>query len=66
MALKAYVNGKREKSPRKSGDTLRFELELALPTDDSTNEFSYAHLVADAENKVHTGRHTAEGYFDFQ
>ena len=53
MALEAYVNGQRKKSPEKSNDTLRFELELAPPTDESTNEFSYAHLVADAQRKVH-------------
>ncbi len=60
MALEAYVNGKREKSAGKSGDTLRFEVELALPTDDSTNEFSYARLVADALGKVHSRRYRGQ------
>ena len=53
MALEAYVNGQKKKSAGENGDTLRFELELALPTDEGTNEFSYGHLVADALKKVY-------------
>ena len=50
MALEASINGQK---PKKKGQTLRFELELAPPNDDSTNEFSYAHLKDDALTKVH-------------
>lgn len=30
-------------------DTLRFDLDLAPPTDDKTNEFSYVHLMKERE-----------------
>lgn len=30
-------------------DTLRFDVDLAPPTDDTTNEFSYAHLLKERE-----------------
>ena len=46
------MNGQKKESPKKSGSTLRFELELTSQTDESTNEFSYAHLVEDALKKV--------------
>lgn len=52
MALEAYINGQKTTPSKKRGDTLRFELELVSPTDDSTNEFSYALLVDDALKKV--------------
>ena len=48
------MNGQKKKSAGNSGATLRFELEIASQTDDSTNEFSYAHLVEDALKKVLT------------
>lgn len=32
--------------------TLRFDLELAPPNDQTTNEFSYVHLVREKEAKV--------------
>ena len=36
-------------------ETLRFELELAPPTDGSTNEWSYVRLVDDTLKKVKFG-----------
>jgi hypothetical protein len=47
------MNGKKKTDGKKVGVTIRFELELAPPTDDNTNEFSYVHLVMkDKEPKV--------------
>ena len=48
------MNGQKKKSAGNSGATLRFELEIASQTDDSSNEFSYAYLVEDALKKVLT------------
>lgn len=45
MALEAFINGDKQKTGKKRGRTLRFELELTLPTEESTNEFSYEDLV---------------------
>ena len=49
MALEAFINGDKAK---KRGRTWRFELELAPPTEESTNEFSYAELVDRELKKV--------------
>lgn len=43
------VNGGKKLEGRDVGATLRFDLDLAPPTDDFTNEFSYIHLVKDAQ-----------------
>ncbi len=34
------------------GVTIRLQLDLAPPTDENTNEFSYVHLVKEKEAKV--------------
>lgn len=47
----SMVRGKKTEG-KEGGATIRFELELAPPTDDTTNEFSYVHLVKDKETKV--------------
>ena len=52
MALEAVINGDRQTKGRKRGRSLRFELKLAPPTEDSTNEFSYVELVENAQEKV--------------
>lgn len=52
MALEAFINGDKQKTGKKRGRTLRFQLELALPTEESTNEFSYAELVDEELKKV--------------
>lgn len=52
MALEAVINGDRQPKGRKRGRTLRFELKLAPPTEDSTNEFSYVELVENTQEKV--------------
>lgn len=52
MELEAFINGDKQKKDKKRGRTLRFELELAPPTEDSTNEFSYTDLVEEEERKV--------------
>jgi ubinuclein len=51
MALEAFINGDKHKEPRKRGRTLRFDLELAPPTEESTNEFSYTELVEGDKRK---------------
>ena len=53
MALDTFINGERKQTAKKRGETLRFELELAPPTEETTNELSYAQLVDDALKKVH-------------
>ena len=52
MALEAFVNGKKKKTDTKVGETLRFELELALSSDEKTNEFFYPQLVEERTEKV--------------
>lgn len=52
MALEAFINGDKQKTGKKRGRTLRFELELTLPTEESTNEFSYEDLVDGELRKV--------------
>lgn len=52
MALEAFMNGDKQKKTRKRGRTLRFELELSPPTEESTNEFSYTDLVEGEQRKV--------------
>ena len=52
MALEAYVNGQRKKAPEKKGVTIRLELELRAPNEESTNEYSYTQLVEEAAGKV--------------
>lgn len=47
------MSGEKKLEGKKVGATLRFDLELAPPTDDTTtNEFSYVHLVKEREAKV--------------
>lgn len=53
MALDTFINGERKQTAKKRGETLRFELELAPPTEETTNEWSYVQLVDDALKKVH-------------
>lgn len=56
MTSEVSMNGGKKKTElgKKAGGpvTIRFELELAPPTDDTTNEFSYVHLLKDRETKV--------------
>lgn len=52
MELEAVVNGHKKKTGDKLGETLRFDLELASPTEESTNEFSYERLLAKKRKKV--------------
>ena len=58
MALEDRINGDKPKGPRKRGRTLRFDLELAPSTEESTNEFSYTELVDGDERKVTPGYFT--------
>ena len=53
MALDTFINGERKQTAKKRGKTLRFELELAPSTEETTNEWSYVQLVDDALKKVH-------------
>ena len=54
MALDTFINGERKQTAKKRGETVRFELELAPPTEETTiNEWSYVQLVDDALKKVH-------------
>ena len=52
MALEAVVNGKKKKKDRKVGETLRFELDLVLSSDEQSNEFFYPTLVEKLTEKV--------------
>ena len=52
MALEACVNGKKKKTDRKMGETLRFELDLVQSSDEQTNEFFYPQLVEGRTEKV--------------
>lgn len=52
MALEAFINGDKRKRAKQRGRTLRFDLELAPPTEEFTNEFSYTELVEGEERKV--------------
>ena len=52
MALEACINGDKQKTAKKRGRTVRFELELVPPTEESTNEFSYTDLVDGQQRKV--------------
>ena len=52
MALEAFINGDKLKADKKRRRTLRFELELARPTEETTNEFSFTELVERAQRKV--------------
>ena len=54
MALDVSVNGDRKKLSDKVGETLRFDLELDSPTDDTFSEFSYLQLVRTRKKKVLT------------
>ena len=45
MSLEAFVNGQKAKTKEVNGATVRLDLKLANPTDEATNEFSYAELV---------------------
>ena len=56
MALEAVIIGDKQKKAKKRGRTLRFELKLAPPTEEATNEFFYNELVEDAK-KVPSIRH---------
>ena len=49
MTSQVSVNGAKKLEGRDGGATLRFDLQLAPPTDEDTNEFSYIHLVKDAQ-----------------
>lgn len=53
MALDTFINGERKQTAKKRGETLRFELELAPSTEETTNELFYVQLVDDALKKVH-------------
>ena len=53
MALDTFINGERKQTAKKRGETLRFELELAPPTEETTNEWSYEQLVDEKLKKVH-------------
>lgn len=52
MTSKVTMNEKRKADGKNKSVTIRFELELAPPTDDSTNEFSYVHLLKERQNVV--------------
>ena len=52
MALETVINGDKQKAGKKRGRTLRFDLDLVPPTEESTNEFSYTDLVEGGERKV--------------
>ena len=52
MALEAVVNGKKKKTARKVGETLRFELDLVLSSDEQSNEFFYPTLLEERTEKV--------------
>jgi hypothetical protein len=52
MALEAFINGDKQKTAKKRGRTLRFELELVPSTEEFTNEFSYTDLVDGEVRKV--------------
>ena len=58
MALEAFINGDKQKRAKKRGRTLRFDLELAPPTEASTNEFSYTELAEGEQRKVRQGSFT--------
>lgn len=45
MSLEAFVNGQKAKTKEGNGASVRFDLKLDDPTDQVTNEFSYAELV---------------------
>lgn len=52
MTSQVAMNGEKKLEGKKVGVTLRFDLNLAPPTDGSTNEFSYVHLVKDKCKEV--------------
>ena len=52
MASQVTMSEKKKAGGKNKGVTIRFELELAPPTEDSTNEFSYVHLLKERENVV--------------
>lgn len=52
MTNQVSMNEAKKSPSKKVGVTIRFELELAPPTDDTSNEFSYVHLVKDRDAKV--------------
>ena len=62
MTSRVPVNGGKKLEGRDVGATLRFDLELAPPTDESTNEFSYIYLVKDAERDTKVDRISAFGH----
>lgn len=51
MALDVSLTGNR-KTGDNLGETLRFDIDLDSPTDDSFNEFSYLQLVREKRRKV--------------
>ena len=55
MELEAFINGDRQKRAKKRSRTLRLVVDLAPPTEDYTNEFSYTELVEGAREKVRPG-----------
>lgn len=58
MALAVSANGDRKKSGDKAGETLRFDIELDSPSDDTFNEFSYLQLVRERKQKVFVAMHS--------
>ena len=52
MTLEAFVNGKKKKKAKKVGETLRFELDLVLSSEEQSNEFFYPTLVEERTDKV--------------
>lgn len=52
MALEAFMNGKKKKKAKKVGETLRFELDLVLSSEEQSNEFFYPTLVEERTEKV--------------
>ena len=57
MTSQVSMNGGKKPGSKKVGHTLRFDLNLAPPTDDNTNEFSYVHLVKDKCKEVKRAGH---------
>lgn len=52
MALEAVVNGKKKKKAKKVGETLRFDLDLVLSSEEQSNEFFFPTLVEGRTEKV--------------
>ena len=45
MSLEAFVNGKKRQNKERNEASIRLDLQLDNPTDEKTNEFSYAQLL---------------------